>query len=107
MSTFFIYLLSAKINEPVESLAQVMQEVGRGDFSLRAKIEGNDEIGYLADRFNHMLNHMETLVDNLANEKLLKRQAELNALQYQIRPHFIYNTLGVVGKLKVNNDRSK
>ena len=93
LSTFFIYVLSAK---PVENLAQVMQDVGHGNFSLRAKVEGNDEIGYLADRFNHMLNHMETLVDNLANEKLLKRQAELNALQYQIRPHFIYNTLNSI-----------
>ena len=73
-----------------------MQDVGHGNFSLRAKVEGNDEIGYLADRFNHMLEHMETLVDNLANEKVLKRQAELNALQYQIRPHFIYNTLNSI-----------
>ena len=83
------YLLSAKLNKPVENLAQVMQYVGHGDFSLRAKIEGNDEIGYLAARFNHML-------DNLENEKILKRQAELNALQYQIRPHFIYNTLNSI-----------
>ena len=96
LSTFSIYVLSVKLNEPVENLAQVMQDVGHGNFSLRAKVEGNDEIGYLADRFNHMLEHMESLVDNLANEKLLKRQAELNALQYQIRPHFIYNTLNSI-----------
>ena len=89
LSTFLIYLLSAKLNEPVENLAQIMQEVGHGKFSLRAEIEGNDEIGYLAGRFNHML-------DNLENEKILKRQAELNALQYQIRPHFIYNTLNSI-----------
>ena len=96
LSTFSIYVLSAKLNEPVENLAQVMQSVGQGNLSVRAKVEGNDEIGYLADRFNHMLEHMENLVDNLANEKLLKRQAELNALQYQIRPHFIYNTLNSI-----------
>lgn len=96
LSTFFIYVLSAKLNEPVENLAKAMQDVGRGNLSLRVKIEGNDEIGYLADRFNHMLEHMETLIDNLANERLLKRQAELNALQYQIRPHFIYNTLNSI-----------
>lgn len=89
LSTFFIYVMSAKLNEPVENLAQVMQDVGHGNFSLRAKVEADDEIGYLADRFNHML-------DNLANEKILKRQAELNALQYQIRPHFIYNTLNSI-----------
>lgn len=96
LSTFFIYVLSAKLNEPVENLARAMQDVGRGKFSLRVKVEGNDEIGYLADRFNHMLEHIETLIDNFANERLLKRQAELNALQYQIRPHFIYNTLNSI-----------
>lgn len=89
LSSLLLYILSAKLNEPVENLAQVMQDVGHGNFSLRAKIEGNDEIGYLAERFNHML-------DNLENEKILKRQAELNALQYQIRPHFIYNTLNSI-----------
>ena len=89
LSTFLLYMLAAKLNEPVENLAQVMQDVGHGNFSLRAKIEGNDEIAYLAERFNHML-------DNLENEKLLKRQAELHALQYQIRPHFIYNTLNSI-----------
>ena len=89
LSTFFIYVLSAKLNEPVENLAQVMQDVGHGNFSLRAQVEGNDEIGYLAERFNHML-------DNLENEKFLKRRAELHALQYQIRPHFIYNTLNSI-----------
>ena len=47
LSTFFIYVLSAKLNGPVENLAQVMQDVGHGNFSLRAKVEGNDEIGYL------------------------------------------------------------
>ena len=89
LSTFFIYVLSAKLNEPVENLAQIMQDVGHGNFSLRAKVEGNDEIVYLAERFNHML-------DNLEKERNLKRWAELNALQYQIRPHFIYNTLNSI-----------
>lgn len=96
LSTFLIYVLSAKLNEPVENLAKAMQDVGRGKFSSRVKVEGNDEIGYLAERFNHMLEHIETLIDNFANERLLKRQAELNALQYQIRPHFIYNTLNSI-----------
>ena len=96
LSTIFIYLLAAKLNEPVENLANVMRKVGKGNLSLRAEIQGNDEIGYLAARFNHMLGHMETLIDDLATEKTLKRQAELNALQYQIRPHFIYNTLNSI-----------
>ena len=89
LSTFLLYMLAAKLNEPVENLAQVMQDVGHGNFSLRATVDGNDEIAYLAERFNHML-------DNLENEKLLKRRAELHALQYQIRPHFIYNTLNSI-----------
>ena len=89
LSTFLLYMLAAKLNEPVENLAQVMQDVGHGNFSLRATVDGNDEIAYLAERFNHML-------DNLENEKFLKRHAELHALQYQIRPHFIYNTLNSI-----------
>lgn len=92
----FIYFMAVKLNEPIEALTYAMQKAAKGDLSIRAKIKSRDEIGKLAIIFNHMLSHIDRLIDDLAAEKALKKEAELNALQYQIRPHFIYNTLNAI-----------
>lgn len=92
----FIYFMAVKLNEPIEALTYAMQKAAKGDLSIRAKVKSRDEIGKLAIIFNHMLSHIDRLIDDLAAEKALKKEAELNALQYQIRPHFIYNTLNAI-----------
>lgn len=96
VSGVIIYVMASKLNKPIEELASAMQKVSRGDLSIRAKVKSNDEIGKLSQIFNHMISRISKLVDDLANEKSLKKEAELNALQYQIRPHFIYNTLNSI-----------
>lgn len=88
--------MAVKLNEPIEELAYAMQKASKGNLSIRAKVHSHDEIGKLANIFNHMLSRIDKLIDDLANEKALKKEAELNALQYQIRPHFIYNTLNAI-----------
>lgn len=91
-----IYFMAVKLNEPIEELAYAMQKAANGNLSIRAKIRSRDEIGKLAVIFNHMISRIDRLIDDLANERALKKEAELNALQYQIRPHFIYNTLNAI-----------
>ena len=96
LSAVFLYAVSARISAPVEELAETMKAVGRGDLDVRAAVRGKDEIGYLAAAFNRMLSHIKSLVERLAGERVQKKEAELKALQYQIRPHFIYNTLNAI-----------
>lgn len=91
-----IDFISAKLNEPIEELSNAMNVVAKGDFTVRAYVRGNDEISKLSLVFNYMVSKINRLVDDLAMEKSLKKEAELNALQYQIRPHFIYNTLNAI-----------
>ena len=93
LSALVLYFVSGRLTEPVERLASVMKRAGDGDISVRAKVTGHDEIAYLATAFNQMLAQIGSMVDHLAAEKAAKKEAELNALQYQIRPHFIYNVL--------------
>ena len=96
VSGVIIYFMAKRLNRPIEELAIAMQKVSKGDLSIRAKVQSNDEIGKLSRIFNHMISRISRLVDDLATEKTLKKEAELNALQYQIRPHFIYNTLNSI-----------
>ena len=96
LSSVLLFMISEKLAAPVERLAGTMQRVGAGDLTARAEVSGSGEIAYLAGSFNKMLDRMDKLVKTLANEQAKKRSAEINALQYQIRPHFIYNVLNAI-----------
>lgn len=66
----------------------------KGDLEITETVEGKDEIGELDDYFNGSIEKIKSLVrENYIQKKLEKREAELVALQFQINPHFLYNTL--------------
>lgn len=105
ISLFISITVTNSISSPVKKLAYSMNKVGRGD--LDAKIEdgdilhsSNDELINLESGFNDMLSKFRNLIDDVYRSKIkekelmfLKKEAELNALQQQINPHFLYNTL--------------
>lgn len=91
-----IYLLLKKMLYPMKKLEESMNLVKDGNLSVRAKIYSDDEIGSLSANFNDMLEQVETLIDELVTQKMLKKEAELEALSYQITPHFMYNTLSSI-----------
>lgn len=90
------YYMARRVNKPIENLKQAMERISYGDLTAQATVYGHDEIGSLSAGFNDMVSHIRQLVEDLVTERTLKKQAELNALQYQIRPHFIYNTLNSI-----------
>ena len=97
---FFTTKAVKKITGPMEELAHVMETVGETDYQTSFLYENKDEIGILTDSFNRMVENTERYITRLKEEKekvrieqLLKRRAELIALQAQINPHFLYNTL--------------
>lgn len=89
-------LVARGISRPVKELVHSMEKFGAGDFSVYAKVKYKDEIGQLRGSFNKMVSDMEHLVHNVCEEKNLKQQAQIKALQMQINPHFLYNTLDTI-----------
>jgi len=87
-------LLTDKITLPLRRLQESMQEVESGNFKVDV-IEGasRDEIGDLIGTFRMMIQEIENLIRRNYKEQEEKRKSELNALQAQINPHFLYNTL--------------
>lgn len=102
MSAVFLILLgvawavSKWLYRPVEQLTAAIDKVSRGDFTTRITPSQTDEFALLTEHFNHMVGRIDGLVQQVVHEQTEKKQAELLALQYQIRPHFMYNTLNSI-----------
>lgn len=95
-SLVLAYNMAKRVNKPIERLEKAMENVGRGEFETKIFVSGSDEISKLSQGFNTMVMHINQLIEQVIVEKTLTKQAELKALQYQITPHFIYNTLNSI-----------
>lgn len=89
---FYIYI-SSKITYPIRSLKECMRKVEQGDLTLKAELYSQDEIADLAHSFNSMIGKIRELLDVTREEQLLSKKMEFKALQAQINPHFLYNSL--------------
>lgn len=79
--------------KPIRHLRSKMWLVQRGAFHEQAQMITNDEIGFLSKGFNAMVTEIGRLVKEVYEARIREREAELSALQSQINPHFLYNTL--------------
>lgn len=81
------------ITEPIRRLSEATKQAASGDFAVRAEEDSDDELMVLSTSFNHMVEKIGNLVEDIRVEQVNLRQAELKLLQAQINPHFLYNTL--------------
>ncbi len=93
ISMFLAVMVSNSIVKPIQSLKSNMIEVSHGNLQSYSDLQKSDEVSVLGQVFNQMLNEIENLINQVVNTQKQKRQAEFRALQSQINPHFLYNTL--------------
>ncbi|HKJ86492.1 MAG TPA: sensor histidine kinase [Spirochaetia bacterium] len=86
-------LISHRLSRPILRLRHSMQAVEQGNFDISVDVSGKNEIGDLARDFTIMVTQIRELMRRNAEEHEQKRKSELLALQNQITPHFLYNTL--------------
>ena len=86
--------LSALLSRPLQYLSEEMRRFEtEADRFVYQPVKGTLEISSLSDSFEHMVGKIQHLVDTVRNEEINLRKTELRALQAQINPHFLYNTL--------------
>ncbi|MBU3157690.1 sensor histidine kinase [Clostridium estertheticum] len=90
---FIFGFISAKISHPIKQLEESMKRVEEGEFNIYIDVKGEDEVERLATAFNLMISKVRYLMGQIVIEQEAKRKSELDALQAQINPHFLYNTL--------------
>lgn len=90
-------VFSNYIVKPIRSLQEIMKRTENGQLNIRYEA-GNrkDEIAQLGLSYNNMIEKIQILMDRNEEEQTAKRKAELRALQAQIKPHFLYNTLDTI-----------
>lgn len=112
------FCFSSLLTKRMTVLSHAIDNVGKGNFDVDVRVTGRDEVGQLAYNFNVMVGRIKELVGKveeqykresvLLNEKyqleILKMEAELCALQAQINPHFLYNTLEMIKGLVFSED---
>lgn len=99
-------LFSEIISKPIITLSRRMQRTDIHNFSAQTPIKRTDEIGMLQESFENMMKRNQELVVRDYQSELEKKEARLRALQAQINPHFIYNTLQVIGGMSLTGKNS-
>jgi two-component system sensor histidine kinase YesM len=89
--------ISILIGGPIRKIARSMDEVSLGQWNTTIATVRHDELGVLAKHFNHMTKKIRDLIDDLRVKEEEKKNSDFRALQSQIRPHFLYNTLNCIG----------
>jgi len=89
-------IISRRMCRPLEEIIGNMKSLEGEQFSTRAEVRGNDEISLLARQFNRMAQKIQSLIEEVYLVNIRKKELELRALQAQVNPHFLYNTLDMI-----------
>ncbi|MCI2256356.1 sensor histidine kinase [Domibacillus sp. PGB-M46] len=98
-------LLAWGVAKPLQHLTEQMKRVEKGDFNVVFNRQSNDEVGMLSDRFQTMIKEIQGLIREKYQIELKQKEAEMYALQSQINPHFMYNTLETIAMTVEEDDK--
>lgn len=90
------FWVSRRLTSPINGMVQGMRAVERGDFNVRLNASSIQEYLYLTTHFNRMVHRLGELIGRLNQEHRDRREAEIQLLHAQIKPHFLYNTLDLI-----------
>ncbi|AGB18609.1 sensor histidine kinase [Thermoanaerobacterium thermosaccharolyticum] len=99
-----LLFISLFITQPIIKLVNSMKGIKDGKFEKVNIITGNDEIGMLKDVYNKMIDEIKKLIGDIISEQKMKRKLELDVMQSQIKPHFLFNSFDAISALILMGD---
>lgn len=88
--------VSAMVTKPFQSLERAVGEIEKGNLDTRICVSGVYEVQHFGGTLQNMESQLKKLMEDMEKEHEAKRKSELDTLQAQINPHFLYNTLDVI-----------
>lgn len=95
-ATILSTIVSRSFSLPFKRLAREMKQVETGNFKGQVHIESYQEINVLVGSFNRMVREMDGLIEEIKQASISEKNAQLQALQSQVNPHFLFNTLDMI-----------
>lgn len=106
-----IILVSNRFTQSIPTLILAMKQLQKGNFAIKVPVSSNNEIGKIEETFNYMASHIKHLIrENTRQYKKLiaatnqTKDAEIRALEAQINPHFLYNTLDSINWMAIEKE---
>jgi two-component system sensor histidine kinase YesM len=96
LTGLLIAAATSRLLRPISQLFVAMRSLRSGKFDTRINIGTEDELAYIGHAFNAMAENINSLIEEVYKRQLSEREAELTALQAQLNPHFLYNTLDTI-----------
>ena len=93
LAAIIVYFISGSITSRLKLLATAMRKSEEGQLSFRARVSGTDEVAYLANTYNRLLDTIHDNIREMTELRVMQQEAVLSALQSQINSHFLYNAL--------------
>ena len=93
------YIVAQTFSSRINQVCRAMERLQEGRFDQHLEVRTYDEIGFLMSAYNRMCDRIHALIDDLSAANREKNQADMRALQAQINPHFLYNSLTTVIRL--------
>lgn len=96
LTIFLGFIMSRSLTRPIALLQEKVTELEHGNFDSKIQVKGNNELSHLSERFDQMSRKLDKYVKRIYAIEGQKRESEILALQTQINPHFVFNTLNTI-----------
>lgn len=104
VALIIVTIISYSITAPIRELSNAMKQVEQENFDIEIQSSRKDEIGHLITSFHYMVGRIRQLICEVYQKKIEQKNAEIRALQAQINPHFLYNTLDSINWMLIERD---
>ncbi|MBP1964309.1 cache domain-containing sensor histidine kinase [Paenibacillus aceris] len=107
LSIIIAYFLSGWLTNPIKKLLVATHLIGIGKFTTKIPVVSDKEFGFLFSKFNQMNEKIQQLITENYEVKLREKEAEIMALNLQLNPHFLYNTLNIINWMAIDKNQDE